>query len=158
MMNKSTHLKIKGMHCTGCEETIENAIGRLPGVQKVKADYVKQTVDVEFNGKLIGEAGIRLAVEGKGYQFESEATSPQSNLQSGFIFLLFLLIVGGITFWGKSMIPGLVGEMSLHLTQAMLFSIGFFPVFIVLACAADSSSATRLRMGRNLRPPPRRTI
>jgi sulfite exporter TauE/SafE/copper chaperone CopZ len=128
-MNKSPHLKIKGMHCTGCEEIIENVIGRLPGVQKVKADYVKQTVDVEFNGKLIGETDIRLAVEGKGYEFESATTSPRSNLQSGFIFLLFLLVVGGITFWGKSMIPGLVGEMSPNLGHAMLFSIGFFTGF-----------------------------
>jgi sulfite exporter TauE/SafE/copper chaperone CopZ len=128
-MNKSPHLKIKGMHCTGCEEIIENVIGRLPGVQKVKADYVKQTVDVEFNGKLIRETDIRLAVEGKGYEFESATTSPRSNLQSGFIFLLFLLVVGGITFWGKSMIPGLVGEMSPNLGHAMLFSIGFFTGF-----------------------------
>ncbi|PTR16890.1 sulfite exporter TauE/SafE [Nitrosospira sp. Nsp2] len=128
-MNKSTHLKIKGMHCTGCEETIENAIVGLPGVQKVKADYVKQTVDVEFNSKLIGDAGIRLAIEEKGYEFEGAATSPLGNLRSAFIFLLFLLVVGGITVWGKSMIPGLVGEMSPNLGHAMLFSIGFFTGF-----------------------------
>jgi sulfite exporter TauE/SafE/copper chaperone CopZ len=128
-MNKSRHLQIKGMHCTGCEETIENAVGRLPGVQKVKADYVKQTVDVEFNGKLIGDAGIRLAIEEKGYEFESATKSQQGNPRPGFIFLLFLLVVGGITFWGKSMIPGLVGEISPNLGHAMLFSIGFFTGF-----------------------------
>jgi uncharacterized protein len=128
-MNKSRHLKIKGMHCTGCEETIENAIGRLPGVQNVKANYVKQTVDVEFDGKLIGDTGIRLAIEEKGYEFESGGTPLQGNLRSAFIFLFFLLLVGGITFWGKSMIPGLVGEMSPNLGHAMLFSIGFFTGF-----------------------------
>ena len=67
-MNKTRHLRIKGMHCTGCEETIENALGGLPGVQNVKADYVKQTVDVEFDGSLIGDASIRLAIEEKGYE------------------------------------------------------------------------------------------
>ena len=126
-MNKSRHLKIKGMHCTGCEETIENAVGRLPGVQNVKADYVKQTVDVEFDGKLIADAGIRAAIEEKGYEFDS--TSAGGRLRNGSIFLFFLLLVGGITFWGKSMIPGLVGEMSPNLGHAILFSIGFFTGF-----------------------------
>ena len=71
MAIKSTHLKIKRMHCTGCEETIEDAVGHLPGVRKVKADYVKRTVDVEFDGKLIGDGGICRAIEEKGYEFES---------------------------------------------------------------------------------------
>jgi copper chaperone CopZ len=57
MAVKSIHLKIKGMHCTGCEETIENAVVTLPGVQKVHADYVKQVVDVEFDSKSLPESG-----------------------------------------------------------------------------------------------------
>ncbi|MEO8767327.1 MAG: heavy metal-associated domain-containing protein [Nitrosospira sp.] len=71
MAIKSTHLKVKGMHCTGCEEIIENAVGHLPGVQKVNADYVKQTVDVEFDNKSTRESGIRRVIEEKGYEFES---------------------------------------------------------------------------------------
>ncbi len=38
-------------------------------------------------------------------------------------------MVGGITFWGKSMVPGLIGEMNPSLGHAMLFSIGFFTGF-----------------------------
>src|SRR5512134_498499 len=45
----SIHLRIKGMHCTGCEDTIERAAAALPGVDKVRADYVKQMVAVEFD-------------------------------------------------------------------------------------------------------------
>ena len=129
MMNKSRHLRIKGMHCTGCEETIENALCSLPGVQRVKADYVKRTVDVEFDGELIADAGIRAAIEEKGYEFDSASATAGSLLRNGSIFLFFLLLVGGITFWGKSMVPGLVGEMSPNLGHAMLFSIGFFTGF-----------------------------
>jgi uncharacterized protein len=130
MATKSTHLKVKGMHCTGCEETIENAVAHLPGVQKVNADHVKQTVDVEFDSKLAGEGGIRRTIEEKGYEFESASTRSSSHpVRNGLIFLFFLLIVGGVTFWGKSMIPGLVGEMSTQLGYAMLFSIGFFTGF-----------------------------
>jgi uncharacterized protein len=130
MAAKSTHLKVKGMHCTGCEETIENAVAHLPGVQKVNADHVRQTVDVEFDSELAGEGGIRRAIEEKGYEFESASTRSSSHpVRNGLIFLFFLLMVGGVTFWGKSMIPGLVGEMSAHLGYAMLFSIGFFTGF-----------------------------
>ena len=128
-MNKSRHLRIKGMHCTGCEGTIENTLCSLPGVQRAKADYVTRTVDVEFDGKLIGDAGIRAAIEEKGYEFDSASATAGSLLRNGSIFLFFLLLVGGITFWGKSMIPGLVGEMNAQLGYAMLFSIGFFTGF-----------------------------
>lgn len=128
-MNKSRYLRIKGMHCTGCEETIENALCRLPGVQSVKADYVRRTVDVEFDGELIADAKIRAAIEEKGYEFDSASASEGARLRKASIFLFFLLLVGGITFWGKSMIPGLVGEMSPNLGHAMLFSIGFFTGF-----------------------------
>lgn len=130
MAARSTHLKVKGMHCAGCEETIENAVSRLPGVQKIRADYVKQTVDVEFESKSIGEVGIRRAIEEKGYQFESaSARSSSHSRRNTLIFLFFLLLVGGVTFWGKSMIPGLVGEMNAQLGYAMLFSIGFLTEF-----------------------------
>ena len=130
MTNKASHLKVKGMHCSGCEETIEHAVNRLPGVQKVKADYVKQTVDVEFDAKRIKEIDIRNAIKEKGYAFESAIPDASGQpLRNGLILLFFLLMVGGVTFWGKSMIPGLVGEMSPNLGHAMLFSIGFFTGF-----------------------------
>ncbi|HEY6043541.1 MAG TPA: cation transporter, partial [Nitrosospira sp.] len=129
MAIQSTHLKIKGMHCMGCEETIENAVGRLPGVRKVKADYVKRTVDVEFDGKLLGDSGICQAIEKKGYEFEGTFKNSSPHIQNGLFFLLFLLVVGGITFLGKSMVPGLIGEMNPNLGHAMLSSIGFFTGF-----------------------------
>jgi sulfite exporter TauE/SafE/copper chaperone CopZ len=130
MAIKSTHLKIKGMHCTGCEETIENAVGRLPGVREVKADYVKRTVDVEFGGKLLGDSGICQAIEEKGYEFESTSTKNSGQHRRNLLILLsFLAVMGGITFWGKSMVPGLIGEMNPNLGHVMLFSIGFFTGF-----------------------------
>lgn len=130
MATRSTRLKVKGMHCTGCEETIESAAGRLPGVHKIRADYVKQTIEVEFDSKFIGENGIRRAIEEKGYQFDADSTPSSSHfIRNTLIFLFFLLLVGGVTFWGKSMIPGLVGEMNAQLGYAMLFSIGFLTGF-----------------------------
>ena len=127
MATKSTHLKVKGMHCTGCEETIENAVAHLPGVQKVKADYVKQLSMSSSTANSSGEGGIRRAIEEKGYEFESTSTQNSSHpVRNGLIFLSFLLVVGGVTFWGKSMIPGLVGEMN---TQPRSCHVIFHRIF-----------------------------
>lgn len=128
-MIQSRHLKIKGMRCTGCEDTIENTVGRLPGVRKIRADHVRQMADVEFDDALISDTGIRLAVEEKGYEFVSASAKSDGRLRNGLTFLFFVLLIGGVTFWGKSMVPGLVGEMSPSLGYAMLFSIGFFTGF-----------------------------
>ena len=38
IQSRHSHLKINGMHCTGCEDAIENAVSGLPGVRKIKAD------------------------------------------------------------------------------------------------------------------------
>ncbi|HTJ55471.1 MAG TPA: sulfite exporter TauE/SafE family protein [Nitrosospira sp.] len=130
MAIKSTHLKIKRMHCTGCETTIEDAVGHLPGVRKVKADYVKRTVDVEFDVKLIGDGGICRVIEEKGYEFESTSIKKSDqHIRNILALLSFLAVIGSITFWGKSMMPGLIGEMNPSLGHAMLFSIGFFTGF-----------------------------
>ena len=80
MTNKASHLKVKGMHCTGCEETIEHAVNHLPGVQKVKADYVKQTVDVEFDGKRIKETDIRNAIKKKVMSLKAPSPTPQASI------------------------------------------------------------------------------
>jgi|DewCreStandDraft_5_1066085.scaffolds.fasta_scaffold04141_10 copper chaperone CopZ len=37
-------LHVKGMHCTGCETAIEQALKRLPGVEQVEADHRAEKV------------------------------------------------------------------------------------------------------------------
>jgi copper chaperone CopZ len=35
------------LHCAGCNKTIEFALSRLPGVQRAKADYRSQRIEVD---------------------------------------------------------------------------------------------------------------
>ena len=44
-------LKVQGMHCTGCEANINDALVEIEGVIKVKADFKKGEVKVNFNEK-----------------------------------------------------------------------------------------------------------
>ena len=49
MTIKKVELKVAGMQCTGCEQSIEDAILILPGIVKVKANYVEKTVIIDFD-------------------------------------------------------------------------------------------------------------
>ena len=46
------NIKIKGMHCEGCEKRIENALGDIKGVKNVEADYKSGTAVVETKSKI----------------------------------------------------------------------------------------------------------
>ena len=58
-------LKIEGMTCTHCARTVEAAIGQVPGVARVRVNYLKKEAEV------IGEAPLKAlmaAVEAAGYR------------------------------------------------------------------------------------------
>ncbi|MBN2754350.1 MAG: heavy-metal-associated domain-containing protein [Candidatus Goldbacteria bacterium] len=63
-------LKVQGMHCTGCEANINDALVELEGVIKVKADFKKGEVRVHFDEKKINLDKIKEAIEGAGYRTE----------------------------------------------------------------------------------------
>ncbi|QXP86207.1 sulfite exporter TauE/SafE family protein [Methylococcus sp. Mc7] len=118
------------MHCTGCEQTIEGAVGRLPGVKRVQASYATGSVEIEFDDALIREKGLRHAIEEKGYRIAEPAERPlKRHALNGVFFFLLLLAVGGVAFWGKSLMPDLMKQMSAQIGYAMLFTIGFFTSF-----------------------------
>ena len=63
-------LKVQGMHCTGCEANINDALAELEGVIKSKADFKKGEVKVHFDEKKINVEKIKEAIEGAGYKAE----------------------------------------------------------------------------------------
>ena len=125
----SRHLSINGMHCTGCEDIISEAVSALPGVQGVKVSYSKATVDVEYEESLIDEADIRRCIEDKGYAVETVAASITAHIKRALIFLLLLLIVGGVAFWGKSQMPTVMQQINPQMDMAVLLGIGFLTGF-----------------------------
>ncbi len=120
------HLTVEGMHCPGCEDTIRQALADLPGVITVEVSYARATVDVQFDDKLADEAALCQAIRAKGYGVELPASGKLKGL---LIFLLLLLVVGGVAFWGKSLMSGVMQQMSPHMDQAVLLGIGFLTGF-----------------------------
>ncbi|MCC7158942.1 MAG: heavy-metal-associated domain-containing protein [Ignavibacteria bacterium] len=75
--NAGMPLKIKtvvintyGMHCTGCEETIETEIKKLDGVKSVKADHVNKKVTVKYESTKTNPNSIKEAIKSAGYRLE----------------------------------------------------------------------------------------
>jgi copper chaperone CopZ len=56
------------MHCTACVMRLEGLEDDLVGVKHVKASYIKQTMQVEFDEAKISPEKIIQAVKEKGYQ------------------------------------------------------------------------------------------
>lgn len=62
-----TQVSIGGMTCTGCEETIQNAVGKLEGIKSVKASYKAGNAIIEFFPDRVDTVKISEAISGSGY-------------------------------------------------------------------------------------------
>lgn len=60
-------LRIGGMTCTGCETRIENRVGKLAGVDKVKASFTASTVEIIYFPDRITLQNIIQTIEKLGY-------------------------------------------------------------------------------------------
>jgi copper chaperone CopZ len=69
-------ISIKGMTCTGCEQTIQTNISKLEGVKSVKASFVDGKAIVEYFPSLVDTALMREAVTGAGYGVNGFTTVP----------------------------------------------------------------------------------
>jgi copper chaperone len=59
-------LKVEGMSCNHCVNSIETNVGELAGVSAVKVDLTKNEVEVEFdNAATLAE--IKETIEDQGY-------------------------------------------------------------------------------------------
>jgi copper chaperone CopZ len=60
--------EVDGMTCDGCETSVRNAVGQLPGVASVAASHSARQIEVTFVSEA-DEAAVREAVEDAGYDF-----------------------------------------------------------------------------------------
>jgi copper chaperone len=60
-------LRVEGMSCGHCEIAIQDAVRKLPGIQKVKARKGKKEVAAEYDAALVSPEAIAEAVTGAGY-------------------------------------------------------------------------------------------
>lgn len=70
-MVNTTEFTVTGeqkIHCEGCEQRIDHALGRLPGVESVEASADSQRVVVEFDPERVGDGELRERLDLLGYE------------------------------------------------------------------------------------------
>jgi copper chaperone CopZ len=65
---KVAELKIGGMHCASCENSVASALTELDGVEYAKASVDMKIAKVTFNPAKVGPEDFKAAIEGKGYE------------------------------------------------------------------------------------------
>ncbi len=58
---------VSGIHCNGCEASIEAGLRRVDGVRDVKADHREQTIWVRFDEQRLDEDRLSEQLEWIGY-------------------------------------------------------------------------------------------
>ncbi len=70
-MVKTTEFTVTGeqkIHCEGCEQRIDRALGRLPGVESVEVSADSQRIVVEFDAEWVGDEELRERLDLLGYR------------------------------------------------------------------------------------------
>lgn len=125
----SREFNISGMHCFGCEDAIVDSLKALPGIVRAEADYRQQTAKVFYDSSLIGEIDIRRCLEAKGYGVNMAVSPFRTRAMQALIFLVLMVCIGGLVWWGKSLIPGILQQINPHMSCALLVTIGFLTGF-----------------------------
>ncbi|MFH1237105.1 MAG: sulfite exporter TauE/SafE family protein [Candidatus Aenigmatarchaeota archaeon] len=137
---KTEKIKIKGMHCTSCEEVIEKQVLKIDGVKACKADYAKQSVVVTFDESKTDIGEIKGKIEEKQYECDSscdnDARPKSASASTGisrFKPAILTLALVAVLFGGYQLVQGFAvfdlptigGPASL----ALLFGIGLLTGF-----------------------------
>src|SRR3989344_3027713 len=77
-MNNKIELPISGMHCASCANTIEKAIKKVKGIEKVTVNFASEKASVEYVEEKTDENEIKKAVEKAGYKVISASNNEES--------------------------------------------------------------------------------
>jgi len=61
-------IKIEGMHCHRCEKTIQQALGKHPGVHEVEVDFNSGQASVLFDRAAVSAKQLLESVNAAGYR------------------------------------------------------------------------------------------
>ena len=68
MINKV--IKVDGMSCDHCKNTIESALAKINGVRTAEVDLDKNEVRVDYNDELVSIKDLHDAIEDQGYDLK----------------------------------------------------------------------------------------
>ena len=70
---QQTTLRVEGMSCGHCVNTVEGSVGKLNGVEAVQVNLAEKKVEVTFDENAIRLQDIADVIEEQGYDVEQPA-------------------------------------------------------------------------------------
>ncbi len=77
VIHQSVTLKIRGMHCAVCAQTIEKALNKREGVYKAVVNFALETAIIEFNPAQVSLEGLVNVIRQVGY----DVIEPESGME-----------------------------------------------------------------------------
>lgn len=69
---QTADIKVEGMHCDNCKQSIEGTVGKMAGVQSVNADFEKGQAIVSFDPSQTSTEAISREIESLGFTVPRE--------------------------------------------------------------------------------------
>jgi copper chaperone len=69
-MTENTILNVSGMTCGHCVKAVEESVGKLSGVNKVKVDLESSSVEIDFQRDKVDLKQITITIEEQGYDVQ----------------------------------------------------------------------------------------
>ncbi len=68
---QTVEFQVSGMTCTSCEDHVEHAVNKLPGIIKADASFENENAEIQFDPALINREAIEKAINSTGYIVQS---------------------------------------------------------------------------------------
>jgi copper chaperone len=68
MAKEISSLKVEGMSCSHCENSVKKSVGALNGVEKVIVDLKAKKVTIEYDFEKVNIQTIKDTIEDQGYE------------------------------------------------------------------------------------------
>jgi len=75
MAHQKTQIKISGMHCAACAQTIEKALSKAKGVAKAGVNLTTETAYIEYDDAYTDEEKLKEVIRNTGYEVAEELTT-----------------------------------------------------------------------------------
>lgn len=148
-INQNVTLKVGGMMCATCVETIEAALRALTGVTGASVNLGTETARVTYNPSLTSTSDMKKAIEDAGYQYigifgevsdEAEKTAREQDLHDKFLRFSVGFIVS-IPLMIAMFVPL---PVPMHTLSLLMFIIAT-PVFVFVAAPIFRSAWIALK-------------
>lgn len=69
---KKATLKLEGMSCASCAQTIEKALNKAEGVERAQVNFAAEKAYIEYNPSVTDQEKLAEVVRGTGYDVKDE--------------------------------------------------------------------------------------